>query len=122
MGKLRTSTYNDYMAYHATCSGCAAPDEIKESRVFLSNVGSRLAGRYEVLEVLGEGTFGRVCRCLDLATGGFVAVKIVVTEDWVDDIYALNEVIILQQLSQSAICLIKTADDRTSMTSITSFE
>jgi len=107
------------MADRATCSGCVSLNGRKESRDSLTNVGSRIADRYEVLQILGEGTFGRVCKCLDLASGESVALKIVVTEDWVDDIYALEEVVILQKLSQSASCAHETADDRMSMITFT---
>ncbi|KAK4984460.1 serine/threonine protein kinase, CMGC, dual-specificity [Elasticomyces elasticus] len=40
-------------------------------------LGDHLAYRYEVVDVLGKGSFGQVVRCVDWKTGGIVAVKIV---------------------------------------------
>jgi len=33
--------------------------------------------RYQILDLLGKGTFGQVVRCLDHDTGDYVAIKIV---------------------------------------------
>lgn len=40
-------------------------------------IGDHLAYRYEVIDVLGKGSFGQVVRCIDHKTGGLVAVKII---------------------------------------------
>lgn len=40
-------------------------------------IGDHLAYRYEVVDVLGKGSFGQVVRCIDHKTGGLVAVKII---------------------------------------------
>lgn len=40
-------------------------------------VGDHLAYRYEVVDVLGKGSFGQVVRCVDHKTGALVAVKII---------------------------------------------
>jgi dual specificity tyrosine-phosphorylation-regulated kinase 2/3/4 len=40
-------------------------------------VGDHLAYRYEVVDVLGKGSFGQVVRCIDHKTGILVAVKII---------------------------------------------
>ncbi|KAK9471456.1 kinase-like domain-containing protein [Dipodascopsis tothii] len=40
-------------------------------------MGDHLAYRYEVLDVLGKGSFGQVVRCIDHLTGSLVAVKII---------------------------------------------
>jgi dual specificity tyrosine-phosphorylation-regulated kinase 2/3/4 len=39
--------------------------------------GDHLAYRYEVIDVLGKGSFGQVVRCVDHRDGGIVAVKII---------------------------------------------
>jgi dual specificity tyrosine-phosphorylation-regulated kinase 2/3/4 len=40
-------------------------------------LGDHLAYRYEVVDVLGKGSFGQVVRCVDHKAGGIVAVKII---------------------------------------------
>ncbi|GAB7365606.1 hypothetical protein MBLNU230_g6675t1 [Neophaeotheca triangularis] len=40
-------------------------------------IGDHLAYRYEVIDVLGKGSFGQVVRCVDHKEGGIVAVKII---------------------------------------------
>ena len=40
-------------------------------------LGDHLAYRYEVVDVLGKGSFGQVVRCVDHKNGGVVAVKII---------------------------------------------
>ena len=40
-------------------------------------LGDHLSYRYEVLDVLGKGSFGQVVRCIDHKTGGLVAIKII---------------------------------------------
>ncbi|EMC99322.1 hypothetical protein BAUCODRAFT_47703, partial [Baudoinia panamericana UAMH 10762] len=40
-------------------------------------MGDHLAYRYEVVDVLGKGSFGQVVRCVDHKEGGVVAVKII---------------------------------------------
>lgn len=39
--------------------------------------GDHLAYRYEIIDVLGKGSFGQVLQCRDHATGESVAVKII---------------------------------------------
>ena len=39
--------------------------------------GDHLAYRYEVVDILGKGSFGQVARCVDHKTGGLVAIKII---------------------------------------------
>jgi len=40
-------------------------------------IGDHLAYRYEVVDVLGKGSFGQVVRCVDHKTGALVAIKII---------------------------------------------
>ena len=40
-------------------------------------LGDHLSYRYEVVDILGKGSFGQVVRCIDHKTGGLVAVKII---------------------------------------------
>jgi dual specificity tyrosine-phosphorylation-regulated kinase 2/3/4 len=61
--------------------------------------GDHLAFRYEVLGLLGKGSFGQVCKCLDHKTGKVVAVKIIRNKQRFHT-QALVEVNILQKLCQ----------------------
>ncbi|KAI7869583.1 kinase-like domain-containing protein [Spinellus fusiger] len=56
-----------------------------------------LAYRYEILEILGQGSFGRVVKCLDHKTGATLAIKIIRNKKRFHE-QALTEVKILQQL------------------------
>lgn len=72
------------MADDATSSGYETVDDTEGSQNPLVVIGGRLADRYEILEVLGEGSFGTVCRCSDEYVGEAVAVKIVGKGGWVN--------------------------------------
>lgn len=61
--------------------------------------GDHLAYRYEVVDVLGKGSFGQVVRCVDHKTGGLVAVKIIRNKKRFHQ-QALVEVNILQKLKE----------------------
>jgi dual specificity tyrosine-phosphorylation-regulated kinase 2/3/4 len=61
--------------------------------------GDHLAYRYEVVDVLGKGSFGQVVRCVDHKTGGLVAVKIIRNKKRFHQ-QALIEVNILQKLKE----------------------
>ena len=61
--------------------------------------GDHLAYRYEILGILGKGSFGQVCKCLDHKTGKVVAVKIIRNKQRFHT-QALVEVNILQKLCQ----------------------
>lgn len=39
--------------------------------------GDHLLYRYEIIDILGKGSFGQVVRCIDHKTGGLVAIKII---------------------------------------------
>jgi serine/threonine protein kinase len=43
----------------------------------LQVIGDHLVYRYEILEVLGKGSFGQVVKAFDHKTGHYVAVKII---------------------------------------------
>ena len=45
--------------------------------VFSQVLGDHLVYRYEILEVLGKGSFGQVVKAHDNKTGQYVAVKII---------------------------------------------
>jgi dual specificity tyrosine-phosphorylation-regulated kinase 2/3/4 len=62
-------------------------------------IGDHLAYRYEVVDVLGKGSFGQVVRCVDHKTGGLVAVKIIRNKKRFHQ-QALVEVNILQKLRE----------------------
>lgn len=62
-------------------------------------VGDHLAYRYEVVDILGKGSFGQVVRCIDHKTGVLVAVKIIRNKKRFHQ-QALVEVNILQKLRE----------------------
>ncbi|KAF2181953.1 hypothetical protein K469DRAFT_250246 [Zopfia rhizophila CBS 207.26] len=62
-------------------------------------LGDHLAYRYEVVDVLGKGSFGQVVRCVDHKTGQLVAVKIIRNKKRFHQ-QALVEVNILQKLRE----------------------
>ena len=61
--------------------------------------GDHLAYRYEIVDVLGKGSFGQVVRCVDHKTGGLVAIKIIRNKKRFHQ-QALVEVDILQKLRE----------------------
>ncbi|KAF1924116.1 uncharacterized protein M421DRAFT_425124 [Didymella exigua CBS 183.55] len=61
--------------------------------------GDHLAYRYEVVDLLGKGSFGQVVRCIDHKTGGLVAIKIIRNKKRFHQ-QALIEVNILQKLRE----------------------
>lgn len=61
--------------------------------------GDHLAYRYEVVDILGKGSFGQVVRCVDHKTGVLVAVKIIRNKKRFHQ-QALVEVNILQKLRE----------------------
>lgn len=60
-------------------------------------IGDHLSYRYEIIDVLGKGSFGQVVRCIDHKTGLLVAVKIIRNKKRFHQ-QALVEVDILQKL------------------------
>ncbi|KAI9882515.1 MAG: hypothetical protein M1823_005734 [Watsoniomyces obsoletus] len=61
--------------------------------------GDHLAYRYEIIDVLGKGSFGQVVRCVDHKNGGLVAVKIIRNKKRFHQ-QALIEVNILRKLRE----------------------
>ncbi|KAI0407576.1 hypothetical protein F4802DRAFT_517615 [Xylaria palmicola] len=62
-------------------------------------MGDHLAYRYEIVDILGKGSFGQVVRCIDHKTGGLVAVKIIRNKKRFHQ-QALVEVNILKKLRE----------------------
>jgi dual specificity tyrosine-phosphorylation-regulated kinase 2/3/4 len=75
-------------------------------------LGDHLAYRYEIIDVLGKGSFGQVVRCIDHKTGGLVAVKIIRNKKRFHQ-QALVEVNILQKLREWVSCPISSGQDLT---------
>ena len=82
--------------------------------------GDHLAYRYEILGILGKGSFGQVCKCLDHKTGKVVAVKIIRNKQRFHT-QALVEVNILQKLCQWVFVSKDGTDGRMRMMSIILF-
>ena len=61
--------------------------------------GDHLAYRYEIVDILGKGSFGQVVRCLDHKNGSLVAIKIIRNKKRFHQ-QALVEVDILQKLRE----------------------
>lgn len=61
--------------------------------------GDHIAYRYEILGVLGKGSFGKVLKCIDHKTGKLVAVKLIINRKRFH-MQALVEADILRTLSQ----------------------
>lgn len=61
--------------------------------------GDHLAYRYEIVDILGKGSFGQVVRCVDHKTGVLVAIKIIRNKKRFHQ-QALVEVDILQKLRE----------------------
>lgn len=61
--------------------------------------GDHLSFRYEIIDILGKGSFGQVVRCIDHKTGGLVAIKIIRNKKRFHQ-QALVEVNILQKLRE----------------------
>lgn len=66
--------------------------------------GDHLAYRYEIVDILGKGSFGQVVRCIDHKTGGLVAIKIIRNKKRFHQ-QALVEVDILQKLRDWVSCV-----------------
>lgn len=62
-------------------------------------MGDHLCYRYEIVDLLGKGSFGQVVRCIDHKTGGLVAIKIIRNKKRFHQ-QALVEVNILQKLRE----------------------
>lgn len=65
--------------------------------------GDHLAYRYEVIDVLGKGSFGQVVRCIDHCKGSLVAIKIIRNKKRFHQ-QALVEVNILKKLREWVSC------------------
>lgn len=74
-------------------------------------IGDHLAYRYEIVDVLGKGSFGQVVRCIDHKTGVLVAVKIIRNKKRFHQ-QALVEVNILQKLREWVSSTAKRAQRR----------
>ena len=61
--------------------------------------GDHLLYRYEIVDILGKGSFGQVVRCVDHKTGGLVAIKIIRNKKRFHQ-QALVEVDILRKLRE----------------------
>lgn len=61
--------------------------------------GDHIAYRYEILSVLGKGSFGKVLKCLDHRTGRLAAIKMIINRKRFQ-LQALVEADILRTLSQ----------------------
>ncbi len=81
---------------NAGATNCGYDDERGDYNIV---EGDHLAYRYEVVDLLGKGSFGQVVRCIDHKTGILVAVKIIRNKKRFHQ-QALVEVNILQKLKE----------------------
>ncbi|KAK7720803.1 serine/threonine protein kinase, CMGC, dual-specificity [Botryosphaeria dothidea] len=81
---------------HASTANFGYDDDRGDYQIVL---GDHLAYRYEVVDVLGKGSFGQVVRCVDHKTGKLVAIKIIRNKKRFHQ-QALVEVNILQKLRE----------------------
>ncbi|KAF2140663.1 uncharacterized protein K452DRAFT_49694 [Aplosporella prunicola CBS 121167] len=79
---------------HSSTANFGYDDDRGDYQIVL---GDHLAYRYEVVDVLGKGSFGQVVRCVDHKTGKLVAIKIIRNKKRFHQ-QALVEVNILQKL------------------------
>ncbi|KAL8947418.1 MAG: hypothetical protein Q9222_006297 [Ikaeria aurantiellina] len=75
-------------------------------------IGDHLAYRYEIIDILGKGSFGQVVRCIDHRTGGLAAIKIIRNKKRFHQ-QAMVEVDILQKLREWVSDDFLTTDDGT---------
>ena len=79
---------------HSEAANFGYDDERGDYTIVL---GDHLCYRYEIIDILGKGSFGQVVRCIDHKTGVLVAVKIIRNKKRFHQ-QALVEVNILQKL------------------------
>ena len=89
-------------AQAAASSNFGYDDERGDYNIVL---GDHLEYRYEVVDILGKGSFGQVVRCIDHKTGHLVAIKIIRNKKRFHQ-QALVEVNILQKLREWVCSLV----------------
>ncbi|ORY76383.1 kinase-like domain-containing protein [Protomyces lactucae-debilis] len=82
----------------------SAPNEVNfgyddDRGDYLIHHGDHFAYRYEIVDILGKGSFGQVMRCIDYKTGSLVAIKTIRNKKRFHA-QALVEVNILQRLRE----------------------
>uniref|UniRef100_A0A4W6G708 Protein kinase domain-containing protein n=2 Tax=Lates calcarifer TaxID=8187 RepID=A0A4W6G708_LATCA len=109
--------FNGKMPPPASTSGEAtshfADDKTKpeSSEVRNNNILCSSTSRYLIQEVIGEGTFGKVTKAVNLITSKDVALKILKTEDTTKrEIKMLNVVSILDPVKKSVVQFLETFD------------
>jgi dual specificity tyrosine-phosphorylation-regulated kinase 2/3/4 len=110
IGALSPSpTHSDSKSKDAAPSGNYGYDD--ERGDYNIVLGDHLAYRYEVVDILGKGSFGQVVRCVDHKDGGVVAVKIIRNKKRFHQ-QALVEVGILGRLGEWVRCSGSSRDAR----------
>ena len=79
-----------------------APPFLDRNGFYAASVADHIAYRYEIVEEIGTGAFGKVLRCYDHRSSTLVAIKVLRNEE-----QAAQEIAVLSQVSDADTCIVK---------------